>query len=105
MGSAAARRFMKKRRRALWVIAAFLLVVAMVAFYVRSFGHSALGAYMNELRSKGERLTIRELSATYSPATNDTFSELTNVVAKLGLPPADVTNFHAYQFAERSQVA
>jgi hypothetical protein len=93
-----------KKRRGLLLFAIVVLgtiTCAVLLFWF--FGQPALAAYQAELRNKGERLTTAEFSADFSPATSNTFADLTNLVAKLGPPPSDVTNFHMAQFDDSDQ--
>jgi hypothetical protein len=79
---------MKKKTRQFFVVVLVVLVVLAVAgLAYRSAGHRALEKYVGELRDKGEKLTLRELSATLSTNLTDSESVLTNVARKLGPAP------------------
>src|ERR1041385_2418103 len=92
---------MKKKRPGSVVIAIILVVwlpIATCAY--RWHGHRALHGFIADLRAKGEKVTFQELQATLSPIARNSTAVLTNLVQKLGQPPADSTNFHAFQLVE-----
>ena len=74
---------MKRPRRILLFV--LLLGAALAGVkWLRAFGHPALTAYVAQLRSQGERLTLQELSAANSPSTNNTLVDMAQVLTKPG---------------------
>ena len=96
---------MKKRRFLLAI--AVLAVVALIGVGYRLFGTYALKTYQAELRAKGEKVTLSELSASLTPCLPDSSLALSNVIAKLGPPPATITNLNLMHFVSlgRARVA
>jgi hypothetical protein len=76
---------MQKISRSGWWLVGVLAVAAVSVVWMghRSRGHNALAAYKAELRRKGERLTLAELTQGRSTNANHSQAVLTNAVAQL----------------------
>ena len=75
---------MNKLVRVLVFLGALLLVVAAMALLgTRSGDRSKLQQYQAELRAKGEKLTLAELTRGRQPSAVDSHALITNAVAKL----------------------
>ena len=96
---------MKKRRLLLAI--ALPSVLALVGLGYRLFGTYALQNYQTELRAKGEKVTLSELAGSLTPCLPDSSLALSNVFAKLGPPPAYITNLNLMRFVSlgRARVA
>jgi hypothetical protein len=99
----------KKFRQFFIVLLVLLAVLAVAGLAYRSSGHRALEKYVGELRGKGEKLTLRELSATLSTNVSDSESVLTNVAGKLGPAPRTLDDLAAtvllpYSYSESGRV-
>jgi len=84
-----------KKLRTFLLIAAILLVVACVAGFIP---HWRMESYVAALHAKGEKITFRELRASLSLNTEDSLAVLTNILQKLGQPPANSTNLGTMHF-------
>jgi hypothetical protein len=91
---------MKIMRRFLILIAAMLGVAGLAAFVFRTFGHHALESYVAELRSKGEKVTLKEQADSLSANTNDSMFVLMGALTNLGRFPADFTNVNGMKYVE-----
>lgn len=88
---------MKKRR---FFVLAFALpaLAALIGLGYRLFGEYALQSYVGQLRSKGEQVSLSELAITLSPCARDSSVLLSNIVSRLGPPPANLTNLNLMRF-------
>jgi hypothetical protein len=89
---------MKTRRRLLLLAIMVPAILALVGLGYRFFGNYALQSYLTRLRGKGERVTVSELAASLSLCVPDSSGSLSNIVARLGPPPANFTNANLMHF-------
>src|SRR6185437_120836 len=88
---------MTKRRFFILAIAV-PAVAALVGLGYRLVGEYTLQAYVGKLRAKGEQVSLSELAVTLTPCSRDSSVLLSNIVTRLGPPPANLTNLNLMRF-------